>query len=189
MRLVLLLALSAGWAAPALAADAPSSGAAATEPPVCTTVTTVVKRGEVVLSTNSTTRCEDPAHPGAGFNAGSLLAAPGAVLSAPASVLSSLGSGNGDLLTARNTAGDWRAVDRRSGEVCHMMLSVQTTSAGYVARPSACRGPLAKAHAWTYRDGAAELLGSDGGVVARLTGTRDLLTGSTDDGDVLTLQR
>ncbi len=187
MRLVTLLSLSAVWAAPALAADAPAP--AAGQPPVCTTVTTVVKRGDVVLSTNSTTRCEDAAHPGGGFNAGSLLAAPGAVLSAPASVLGSLGSGNGDQLTARNTAGDWRAVDRKSGDVCHMMLSVQTTSAGYVARPSACRGALAKAHAWTYRDGAAELLAADGGAIVRLTGTRDLLTGATDDGDVLTLQR
>ena len=190
MRLGLLLALSAVWAAPALAADAPASAAArAAEPPVCTTVTTVVKRGEVVLSTNTTTRCEDPAHPGGGLNAGALLAAPAAVFSAPVSVLGAIGSGNGDLLTAKNTAGDWRAVDRRTGEVCHLALSVQTTGAGYVARPSGCRGPLAKVHAWTYRDGAAELLTADGGAIVRLTGTRDLLTGATGDADVLTLQR
>ena len=190
MRLGLLLALSVVWSVPALAADAPPTASAApAEPPVCTTVTTVVKRGDVVLSTNSTTRCEDRAHPGGGLNPGALLAAPAAVFSAPVSVLAAVGAGNGDLLTARNTAGDWRAVDRHTSDVCHMVLSVQTAAAGYVARPSGCRGPLAKAHAWTYRDGAAELLTSDGGAIVRLTGTRDLLTGSTDDGDVLTLQR
>ncbi len=189
MRLILSLAVSLTWAAPALAADAPPAAPATAEPPICTTVTTVVKRGEVVLSTGSTTRCEDAAHAGGGLTAGALLSAPAAVLSAPASVLGSLGSGNGDLLTARNTAGDWRAVDRKSGDVCHLVLSVQTAAAGYVARPSGCRGPFASAHAWTYRDGAAELLRTDGAAIVRLTGTRDLLTGRTEDGDVLTLQR
>ncbi len=186
MRLAGLIAVSLLAAASALAADAPPAPA---EPPICTTVTTVVKRGEVVLSTNATTRCEDPAHPGSGLNAGSLLAAPAAVFNAPAGLLGSLGSGNGDMLTVRNTAGDWRAVDRRSGDVCHLMLSVQTTGAGFRARGASCRGPLGEARAWTYRDGAAELLRADGGLIARLDGTRDLLSGSTPDGDVLTLQR
>ncbi len=180
MRLAGLVAVSVMAAVPALAADAPPPDAAG--PPVCTTVTTVVKRGEVVLSTNSTTRCEDRAHPGSGLNAGSLLAA-------PASVLGTLGSGNGDLLTARNTAGDWRAVDRHSGDVCHIVLSVQTTAAGFLARGSGCHGPLGDAKAWTYREGAAELLRADGGLIVRLGGARDLLSGSTPDGDVLTLQR
>ena len=187
MRLADLIALSVLAAGSALAADAPPPAPA--EPPICTTVTTVVKRGEVVLSTNSATRCEDPAHPGSGLNAASLLAAPAAVFNAPASLLGSLGSGNGDLLTVRNTAGDWRAVDRHSGDVCHVVLSVQTTSAGFVARGSGCHGPLGEAKAWTYREGAAELLRADGRLIARLAGTRDLLSGSTPDGDVLTLQR
>ena len=70
-----------------------------------------------------------------------------------------------------------------------MVLSVQTTAAGFVARGSGCHGPLGEAKAWTYREGAAELLRADGRLIARLAGTRDLLSGSTPDGDVLTLQR
>lgn len=186
MRLVALLALSVLAAAPALAADAPPVGAAAAEPPVCTTVTTVVKRGDVVLSTNSTTRCEDAAHPGGGINLG---AAPEAVLSAPTAVLGAMAFGHGDLLTARNTAGDWRVMNSRTGDVCHLTLSVRTNQAGFVARGSGCRGELAQAGAWTYRDGGAELLKSDGGLIVRLTGRRDQLQGSTEGGDALTLQR
>ena len=189
MRLVLLLAVSALETAPALAADAPSTGSPTAPPPICTTVTTVVKRGDVVLSTNSTTRCEDAAHPGGGIRPGSVLAAPEAVLSAPTAMLGVIAFGNGDLLTARNTAGDWRVVNSRTGDVCHLTLSVRTTQAGFAARGSGCRGELGQAGAWTYRDGAAEVLRPDGRLIVRLTGRRDQLTGSTEVGDTLTLQR
>ncbi len=189
MRLVGLLALSVLWAAPALAADAAPAGAPAAEPPVCTTVTTVVKRGDVVLSTNSTTRCEDAAHPGGGIHPGAMLAAPEAMLSAPTAVLGIVAFGNGELLTARNTAGDWRVVNSRTGEVCHVTFSVRTTQAGYLARSSGCRGELAHAGAWTYRDGGAEVLKPDGELIVRLTGTRDQLKGATGGGDALTLMR
>ncbi len=190
MRLVGLLALSVLGVAPAFAADAPPAASPAAEPPVCTTVTTVVKRGDVVLSTNSTTRCQDAAHPGGGgINAGAVLGAPEAVLSAPTALLGAVAFGNGDLLTARNTAGDWRVVNSRTGAVCHLTFSVRTNQAGFVARGAGCRGELAQAGAWTYRDGGAEVLKSDGKLIVRLTGRRDLLQGSTEGGDALTLQR
>ena len=189
MRLVGLLALSVLWAAPALAADAPPAGAPAAEPPVCTTVTTVVKRGDVVLSTNSTTRCEDAAHPGGGIHPGAMLAAPEAMLSAPTAMLGIVAFGNGDLLTARNTPGDWQVVNSRTGDVCHVTFSVRTTQAGYVARSSGCRGEIAHAGAWTYREGGAEVLKPDGHLIVRLTGTRGQLQGATEGGDALTLRR
>ena len=182
MRLSLLFAV------PVLVAT-PAAAAPVAEPPICTTVTTVVKRGEVVLSTNSTTNCEDPAHPGGGINPGAMLQAPVAVLTAPSKVFDALGAGNGDLLTQKNTAGDWQVVNSRTGDVCHLTLSVRITQAGYAARGAGCRGEIAAAQAWTYRDGAAEVLKSDGAVIARLTGTRDLLKGSTEGGDTLTLHR
>ena len=189
MRLSFLFAVSALGTASAFAAEAPPADQAAAPPPICTTVTTVVKRGDVILSTNSTTRCEDAAHPGGGFLPSSVLGAPEAVLSAPTAMLGAIAFGNGDLLTARNAAGDWRVVNSRTGDVCHLTLSVRTTQAGFVARGSGCHGELGQAGAWTYRDGAAEVLRPDGRHIVRLNGRRDQLTGITEDGDSLTLQR
>ena len=189
MRLTGLLALSVLGAAPAFAADAPAAGALAAEPPVCTTVTTVVKRGDVVLSTNSMTRCEDTARPGGGLHPGAMLAAPEAVFSAPAAVFGSISLGHGDELSLRNTAGDWRVIDNRTGDICHLVLSARTTQAGFLARVDGCRGELAQAGAWTYRDGGTEVLRPDGRLIVRLTGTRDQITGATAGGDALTLQR
>ena len=191
MRLVLLLAVSVLGAAPALAADAPPPDQAAALPPVCTTVTTVVKRGDVVLSSNSTTKCEDAAHPGGGLNIhpGSMLAAPEAVLAAPAAVFGSLSLGQGDELRLKNTAGDWRVIYERTGDICHLNLSARTNQAGFLARGQGCKGALGQAGAWTFRDGATEILRPDGQMIVRLTGTRDQVTGSTTEGDAVTLQR
>jgi hypothetical protein len=189
MRLICLLGLTALAAAPAYAAEAPAQAAPAPAPPICTTTTTVVKQGDVVLSTNSTTKCEDAAHPAGGFNPGAVLQAPTAVLNAPSKVFDALGSGHGDLLQQKNTAGDWRVVDSRTGDVCHLTLSVRTAAAGYAVRTEGCRDELAHVGAWTYRDGGAELLRSDGGLIVRLTGTRYLLKGSSADGAAITLQR
>ena len=190
MRLTSLLVIAAFGAGPALAADAPAP-AAPPALPICTTTTTVVKQGDVVLSTNTSTKCEDADHPGGGggLNAGSMLQAPTAVLTAPAKMFDALGSGHGDLLQQKNTAGDWRVVNSRTGDVCHLTLSVRTTSAGYATRAEGCRDELAHIGAWAFRDGAAELLGRDGGLIVRLTGTRDLLQGQTADGAAITLQR
>jgi len=191
MRLILLFAMTALAATPAFAADSPTSPEAAAEPPVCTTVTTVVKRGDVVLSTNSTTRCEEPARPGSGakLHPGGVLAAPQAVLSAPASLFGSISLGSGEELRLRNAAGDWRVIYLRSGDICHLTLSGRTTSAGFLARGQGCKGELAQARAWVFHDGGAEVLAGDGAVIVRLTGNRDQLTGSTPDGERLTLQR
>jgi hypothetical protein len=191
MRLILLLSMAAAWAAPALAADAPPTDQPAAEPPVCTTVTTVVKRGEVMLSSSSVTKCEATPHPGGGveLHPGAMLKAPEAVLGAPAAVFGSISLGSGDELRLKNTAGDWRVVYDRSGDICHVTLSARTTSAGFWAHGQGCKGALRDAGAWTFRDGATEILTADGRLIVRLTGTRDQVTGSTADGDAVTLQR
>ena len=191
MRSILWLAVSVLAAAPAFAADVSAEGQPAAEPPVCTTVTTVVKRGEVVLSTASTTTCQDPAHPGGGINlhAGAMLAAPEAVLAAPAHVFGSISMGQGDELRLKNTAGDWRVVYDRSGDICHLTLGARTNQTGFLARSHGCKGALADAGAWVFHDGATEILTADGKVIVRLNGTRDQVTGSTTDGDSVTLQR
>ena len=180
MRLAALLVLAALQGASALAADAPPPTPAAAEPPICTTTTVVERRGDVVLSTRTSTKCEDPNAP-PGLN-------PAAVLAAPAAMLGALAGSGGDGLTPKNTAGDWRVVDGRTGDVCHLVLSVRTTAAGFVARGATCPRPLREAEAWIYRDGAAEVMAPGGRLIVRLTGTRDQLSGAAD-GDVLTLQR
>ncbi len=191
MRLILLFAVSALGTASAFAADSPPADQAATPPPVCTTVTTVVKRGEVVLSSNSTTKCEDAAHPGGGLNLhpGAMLAAPEAVLAAPAAMFGSFSMGQGDELRLKNTAGDWRVIYDRTGDICHLTLGARTNQVGFLARSEGCKGALGRAGAWTFRDGATEILRADGGLIVRLVGTRDQITGSAADGDTVTLQR
>ena len=190
MRLIFVLAASA-LAAPAFAADAPVAEAPA-GPPVCTTVTTVVKRGEVVLSTNSTTKCEEPSRPGGGINLhpGAVLAAPEAVLAAPAAVFGSMSlGGDGDALKLKNTAGDWRVIYDRSGDICHLTLSARTNQSGFLAHGQGCKGELGHAGAWVFHEGATEILTADGKLIVRLTGTRNEVAGQTADGDAVTLQR
>jgi hypothetical protein len=188
MRVALLLAVPVLGTAPAFAADAPAAGPPAAEPAVCTTVTTVVKRGEVVLSTNSTTRCEEPGRPGGGIslNPG---AVPEAVLAAPKAVFGSLSLGDGDELKLKNTAGDWRVIYDRTGDICHLTLSARTTQAGFLAHGQGCKGALRGAGAWVFHDGATEILTADGKLIVRLAGTRDQVSGATADGDQITLQR
>jgi hypothetical protein len=191
MRLIWLLAVSTLAAAPAFAADAPAADQPAAEPPVCTTVTTVVKRGEVVLSNTSTTTCQNSAHSGGAINlhAGAMLAAPEAVLAAPARVFGSLSMGQGDELRLKNTAGDWRVVYDRTGDICHLTLSARTNRSGFLARSHGCKGALGDAEAWVFHDGATEILTGDGRLIVRLSGTRDQVSGSTADGEAVTLQR
>ncbi len=191
MRLMCLFALSAMAAVPAFAAGAPGADHPAAEPPVCTTVITVVKRGEVVLSTGSTTRCEDAAHPGGGINLhpGAMLAAPEAVLAAPAALFGSIPAGHGDALRLKNTAGDWRVIYDRTGDICHLALSARTNQTGFLARAQGCKGAMHDAGAWVFNEGATEILTADGKLIVRLTGTRDQISGATVDGAAVTLQR
>jgi hypothetical protein len=190
MRLVLLIALAAATAGQAAAADAPASlpGARA-EPPVCTTTTTVVRRGDVVLSTTSSTKCEDASSAQGGFHPSAILAAPRAVAAAPAALFGSLAFGNGEELTLRNAAADWRVIDERSEQVCHLVLNARSAPSGFAARSVGCSGALAGASAWTFNDGAVDVAGKDGALIVRLSGDRTRLAGSTVDGASLQLQR
>ena len=174
-------------AAPALAqAPAPAGAApAAAEPPVCTTVTTVVKKGDVVLSTKSETKCErTPGERGSGE---------GGVH--PGEILGSIGSPFGSLFTSTPTLqekearGDWRVVERGNLRVCHAVLMSETNAQGRRVRTSDCIGPLARAAAWKLEDNSVGIYGKDGALVVRLTGDRNRLAGQTADGQPVTLQR
>ncbi len=149
---------------------------------LCTTTTTVVKRGDVVISTASSTRCEGEPGAGGGLNAG-------AVLAAPEGLFKSLSSGGGVTASPKNVRGDWRTIEPGSPRVCHLFLTSQATEAGLRVRTTDCRGPLARAANWRFENDAAVLYAADGGVVAKLRGEREALRGQTNDGSQVSLQR
>jgi hypothetical protein len=173
MRVLVLSCSLALLAAPALAQ--PQAPAAPAEPPVCTTTTTVVKRGEVVLSTKTETRCEG--EPGAGLH-------PEAVLGSLGSIFSSSPS-----LEAKEARGDWRVVEAGNRRICHVMLMSQAGALGRRVRTSDCIGPAGRAAAWKLEDNSVGLYGEDGALVVRLTGDRNRLAGATAGGEEVTLQR
>ena len=192
MRLISLIALAAATASQAAAADAPASATVAgAEPPICTTTTTVVKRGDVVLSSTSATKCEEvPQAQGGSIRPSALLAAPRAVASAPAAIFGSISlGGSGEELTLRSVPADWRVIEARGEQVCHLILNARSGPAGFAARTEGCRGALAKSSAWIFSDGEVDVLGRDGALIVKLTGNRAHLSGSTVDGDSLELQR
>lgn len=175
-------AIGAGVDAQTLA-TATAPGAAPVQ--VCTTTTTVVRRGDVVVSSTSTTRCEDEAAQGGG--------AAHAVFSAPgAAVRSVLGSGvlagGGDGATASNVRGDWRVVETKTEQVCHLSLTSQAAAGGFRVRTAGCGPPMSRAEAWTFDNGDV-LLHGGGDVVLRLAGNRDHMAGVSDTGDRFELTR
>jgi hypothetical protein len=192
MRLSLLIVLAAATAGQALAADAPAPAAVGAEPPICTTTTTVVRRGDVMLSSTSSTKCEDssPAAQGGSFHPSGILAAPRAVAGAPAAIFGSLSlGGSGEELTLRRVPADWRVVESRGEQICHLVLNAHSGPSGFAARSEGCHGALARSSAWVFKDGEVDVLGGDGALIVKLTGDRAHLSGSTVDGDSLELQR
>ena len=146
----------------ASAASAQPAPAAPAEPPVCTTVTTVVKKGDVVLSTSSRTTCDGARGEG--------LKAPEAVLAAPAEALASVFGGSGEL-KPRQVRGEWRSLSPGADRVCHVVLMQETTDLGRKVRTTNCpRPPLNGAAAWKLEDNAVALYGKGGGLLVRLTG-------------------
>jgi hypothetical protein len=178
LRLALAaLALSAG-AAQAQPAQAPTP---APEPPTCTTTTVVVKRGDVVLSSSSTTHCDEPgARPASDVSA---------ALKAPGALLTSVLSSGPPTMTFRKARGDWRVVEPGAARVCHMFLATQPTSGGYAARASGCGPFLSAARSWTFADGVVSLHDASGAVITRLTGYQDRMQSDEVEGRRLVFDR
>jgi len=185
-----MLAATAVLAAAAMGAraDAETPPAAtapgATPVQICTTTTTVVRRGDVVVSDTSTTKCEAEGAQGGGA-AHAVFSAPGAAVR---SVFSSgILAGGGDLATASNVRGDWRVVDVQTEGVCHLALTSQAAAAGFQVRNSGCARPISRVRAWTFDNGEVLLHGDD--FELRLTGTRDHMAGVSSAGDRFELTR
>ncbi len=189
-RPLVLATILAALAARAQADPADPGAAQSAGERTCTTVTTVVKRGEVVLSSTSTTRCEGDPKPGGGPRAGDILKAPAAALGAvPDQLLKSLGESGGDRANPKNVRGDWRWVEPGSNGVCRIFLTSQATDAGLRVRTDGCHGPLKQAANWRFDEDAVVLYRTDGGIVVRLHGRRDALQGDAEDGSAISMDR
>ncbi len=186
----LVLVLSAGAVRAQDAAPAAPSPAAV-EPPTCTITTVVVKKGDVVLSSNSTTKCvkpgEKPAEGGAGGGLfGGVAAVPGAVLKPLLNGPSLLASPPD--MEMRHMTGVWQTV-RGPRKSCQVVLLTQTTPLGRGVRAGSCTGVLGRAKGWKVEDKDVVMVDQAGAVLARLQGDRDRISGVADDGELLVLQR
>lgn len=189
MRLALTIALATLAALPAAGAFAADAGAPDAGAPICTTTTVVVKRGDVVLSTASTTHCEKATAHSAAAHADAVIKASETVLKTPDALLGSLTFGSGEALSLKNAPADWRVIDVRSGDVCHLVLNARPGASGLPARSEGCRGALARAATWRFQDGSVDVLAADGSRIVKLDGDRRQLSGQAADGDRLELQR
>ena len=166
-------------------AEAPLAATARGAAPVqiCTTTTTVVRRGDVVVSNTSATRYEAAR---GGSAAHAVFSAPGAAVK---SVLGfGILAGGGDGATASNIRGEWLVADVQTGGVCHLSLTSQAAAAGFQARSTGCAPPMSRVEAWTFDNGEV-LLHGGGDFVLRLAGTRDRMAGVTDTGGRFELMR
>ncbi len=221
MRTITTAALMmAALAATPASAQAPSAGAAAPGPAkLCTTATTVVRRGDVVVGDNTSTRCDDEAATSptdvcttsitivrrGGVVVSSTGAtkcedesAPGggtakAVFGAPAGALSAISkgllAGGGDRATASNVRGEWKVMDSRADRVCHLFLTSQPDPAGFRVRRTDCKGMIARVQAWTFEGEGVALHETGGGVIITLAGSRAQLQGRTAAGKPVLIQR
>jgi hypothetical protein len=176
-------------------ADAAPKGTAAADLPICTTTTVVVKRGDVVLSTTSSTRCEaakgQPPATAEAAPAGQAAAAAPQPAPAPRETFArapifSLGTAG---LKPREVLGDWWVVEPGQHFACRVALSKEVSADGFRVLTYGCRGGLKAVVAWKFEETQVGLYGADGAAVAKLAGDKDHLSGPTDGGDVLRLTR
>jgi hypothetical protein len=151
------------------------------EPPTCTTTTVVVKRGDVVLSSNSTTKCEEPGGAKPSLDVGK-------VLNAPSGLLTAIGTG-GEELTRKSARGDWKTVEPGASGVCHLFLMNEQGAGGYRARTTGCSPAMSQVKAWTFTDGGVDLHDAGGTVVTRLTGFKDRAVSTGFEGRSLVFER
>jgi hypothetical protein len=175
MFLALAVALALP-AAPAFAADAP---AAAEPAPICKTTTVVVRQGDVVLSTDTKTKCAKAGDSGGldlNIDGGAVGGALGGLFSAPAFDVGAAG-------------GDWKTVQQGSHRVCKLRLLRKPGPKGRGVRTDGCIGALASAKTWTLENDAAVLHSDSGARIVRLTGDNVQLEGRLDDGIDVVLKR
>ena len=173
LALTVALALPA---APAFAADAP---AAAEPAPICTTTTVVVRQGDVVLSSDTKTKCAKAGEGGGldlNIDGGAVGGALGGLLSAPKFDVGAAG-------------GEWRTVQQGSPRVCVMTMLRKPGPKGRGVRTQGCVGALAGAKTWTLENDAAVLHSDAGAPIVRLTGDHIRLEGRLDDGTDVVLKR
>lgn len=165
---------------------------------VCTTTTTVVRRGDVVLSTSSATRCEDPgaaatlgASPSSAVAAeppGSAGTRPGKELGGPGVVARLFGAVPLGL-KPRDVLGVWTAIERGKKNACTVRMTREVSSDGFRVLAGGCQGVLGGVKAWRFDQTEAGLYGAGGALLARLTGDREHLTGASADGGMLSFTR
>jgi NaMN:DMB phosphoribosyltransferase len=170
--LAVLLAGASTIAAPAALAQAPEAAAEQ----ICTTTTTVVKRGETLLSTKSETKCHREGE-GGGID----------IDLDPGGVLGGIFSSTPELEN-KDVRGDWRVVERGSIRVCKVTLMSEATNLGRRVRTQDCRGVASRVVAWKLEDLSVGLYGADGALVVRVTGDRMRLAGAAG-GEEVVLQR
>jgi hypothetical protein len=163
--------------------------------PVCTTVTTVVRRGDVVLSTTSSTHCEEERGQAPGPTGA---AAPGRPASGSGAVQTFGGSpsmiakmfGAQDPgLKPRDVLGIWSAIERGQQDACRVQMMREPSANGFRVLTIGCKGALAHATAWKFDETQAALYDARGGLVAKVGGDRQHLSGLLVDGHAVNLIR
>lgn len=195
MRLQLFIAallLGAGAGA-AQAADKPAKS---DDQRICVTTTTVVKRGDVVLSTSSNTRCEDDRGRPQAEAQSPPVASEGAAAPSPAarglvgpSNLASFFGARPVGLTPRDVLGVWTALERGKENACRVQMTREAFSGGFRVLTSGCRGALAVAKAWKFDGSTAQVYAADGTLLASMTGDKEHLAGALPDGGVVDMSR
>jgi hypothetical protein len=188
--------LAAILAAGAAHAGPLPAGHKAAGEPVCTTVTTVVRRGDVVLSTTSQTRCEEDQAAGQAPAAGAFSSAqarPHApavqVFGAVSSPIAKVFGGQDTALKPRDVLGIWSALQLGEADACRVQMMREVAANGFKVSTSGCKGTLARAKVWKFEETQALLYDASGSPVARLVGDRQHLSGVLVDGRQLNLIR
>ena len=195
MRLCFMICAMAVLAGGAQARILPlgAKAAKAADERVCTTTTTVVRRGDVVLSTSSATHCENESGEAGPTSPAGPASSPGA----PGPDLGPRGSGVATWLLGappsglkpRDVLGVWTAIERGKTNACTVRMTREVSAGGFRVVAGGCHGVLGGAAAWRFDQTEAGLYGADGVLLARLTGDREQLTGALADGGLLNFTR
>ncbi len=192
-----LLLVSAGQASAQEATPAPLPSDR-----ICTVTTTVVRRGDAILSSNTTTRCEagptpsKAAEPG-GESAGAGASPGGGGFHPPNPVAILGGVHPGDAvksitsnrkLKPRDLWGNW-TVEKGSRRVCRVSLWAKGVGEVRPFQTTGCEGLVTQATLWMMADDGVTLRDPKGVVIVELNGSADRLTGKTAAGESVALTR
>jgi hypothetical protein len=165
--------------------------------PICTTTTTVVRQGDVVLSTTSQTHCEEaeaqapsPQGPQASASNRPHSRSPAAqVFGGSENMVAKVFGAEDAGLKPRDVLGIWSAVERGRQDACRVQMMRETSANGFRVETIGCRGALAHVTAWKFEETQAALYDSAGAAVTRLSGDKEHLSGVLADGRPLNLIR